>query len=68
MASSDLLVPDISCGHCKATIETQLAAATGVQDVVVDVTTKRVRVNFDENFTSTEKIRARLEEIGYPVA
>ena len=38
-----LSVPDMSCGHCKASVEAALAPLPGVQAVVVDVVTRQVR-------------------------
>jgi copper chaperone len=67
MAQLTYTAPDISCGHCKATIESELAQAPGVQRVEVDVDSRQVRVDYDEAATGDEVLRAQLEEIGYPV-
>ena len=68
MSTLDLTAPDISCDHCKAAIEHDLAVAPGVRRVAVDVTTKAVVVAFDEDETDEQRIRSALAEIGYPPA
>lgn len=62
-----LTAPDISCEHCQATIERELATVPGVESVSVDVPTKRVSVDYDPDQTSEAQIVARLDEEGYPV-
>jgi len=58
-------VPDISCGHCQATIEQGLRPLEGVSEVVVDVEEKTVRV---DGTASDAQIRGTLDELGYPAA
>lgn len=58
-------VPDISCDHCKNTIEGGLAELDGVSGVVVDVDTRRVTVT---GTAGDAEIRSELEELGYPVS
>ena len=60
-------VPNISCGHCVHTIQTELADIVGVQTVKADEATKKVEIVFDAP-ASEEKIKALLAEIDYPVA
>jgi copper chaperone CopZ len=68
MPTLDLTAPDISCQHCKASIEHDLGAAPGVRGVAVDIPTKAVVVDFDEHETDEERIRSTLSEIGYPAS
>jgi copper chaperone len=68
MAQLTVTAPDISCGHCKMTIESELAQSPGVRSVDVDVDTRNVRVDYDESATSEGALRSQLEEIGYPAA
>ena len=63
-----LTAPDISCDHCKHTIETAVGGIDGVAVVSVDVATTRVEITFDPERTSREAITALLDEEGYPVA
>lgn len=67
MTTRTFVVPNISCGHCTHTIETELADIAGVQNVKAEQETKRVTVSFDAPAT-WDKIVAVLEEIEYPPA
>jgi copper chaperone len=67
MSSKVYEVPNISCGHCVATIERELRAVAGVDDVKADLETKRVTVAYDDE-TVPGRVEAMLEEIGYPAA
>lgn len=58
--------PDISCGHCKASIESDLAGEPGVRSVVVDVDARQVRIDFEEQETDPDTLRSKLTEAGYP--
>jgi copper chaperone len=60
-------VPNISCGHCVHTIQTELADLTGVQTVKANEATKNVEIVFDAP-ASEDKIKALLASIDYPVA
>jgi copper chaperone len=60
-------VPDISCGHCTATIERELKLVDGLDSVTAELDTKQVTVEVqsDDVLVDVEKM---LEEIGYPAA
>lgn len=60
-------VPNISCGHCVHTIQTELSDVQGVQSVVADQDTKNVEIVFEAPATE-EKIKALLVLIEYPAA
>lgn len=60
-------VPNISCGHCVHTIQTEVVELEGVQEVRASAETKSVTITFDTPATE-EKIKALLAEINYPVA
>jgi copper chaperone len=62
-----LTAPDISCGHCVATINKAVGAIDGVRTVSADERTKQVRVEFEPGKVSLAKIEAVLDEEGYPV-
>jgi copper chaperone len=68
MEQITLTAPDISCDHCKHTIERELGGLAGVQSVSVDVPTKHVNVSYDRQHLSREAIVEKLDEEGYPVA
>ena len=59
-------VPNISCGHCVHTIQTEVADLAGVTSVKADANSKSVEVVFDLP-ASEEKIKQLLAEINYPV-
>ena len=58
-------VPNISCGHCVNTIQTEVADLAGVEQVLASPATKDVSITFDTPATE-EQIIALLEEINYP--
>jgi copper chaperone CopZ len=65
MAKKTFIVPNISCGHCAHTIETELGELPGVTDVKAEAASKQVTVEWEEP-ALWENIRALLEEINYP--
>ena len=67
MESRTYKVPNISCGHCVRTIQTELQEVKGIARVDVDQESKRVDVEFGPPATD-EGIRTTLAEINYPVA
>jgi copper chaperone CopZ len=60
-------VPNISCGHCTATIERELSELEGVQSVHADQASKNVTIEWDAP-ARWETIETTLQEIGYPAA
>lgn len=66
MSTVTLTAPDISCDHCKGTIESRLPQVEGVRRAVVDVAPKTVTVDFDESVTGVDELRAALDDLGYP--
>jgi copper chaperone len=68
VTSKKYSVPDVSCGHCKASIEKALGSVSGIETVDVDVEGKTVQVAFDEQKVSEADITQTLADEGYPVA
>jgi copper chaperone CopZ len=66
MTALTVQVPDISCGHCKATIEEAVAQVPGVTAVAVDVASTSVRVDRTED-ADVAAIEAAIVEAGYTV-
>jgi copper chaperone CopZ len=62
-----LTAPDISCGHCVATINRALGALGGVTQVDISEATKQITVAYDPDRVSLEQIASVLDEEGYPV-
>ena len=61
-------VPDVSCGHCKSSIESALGPVAGVREATVDIDTKQVTVDFDEAVTDRATVVRTIESAGYAVA
>ena len=68
MSTLEITAPDISCEHCKRTIEHDLGETPGVRQVVVDIDTKSVRLDYDDAETGPEALSSKLADIGYPPA
>ena len=60
-----LSVPDMTCGHCRASVTEALSRLSGAGTVDVDLTAKTVRV--DGKADTGEMIRA-LDSIGFPAS
>jgi copper chaperone CopZ len=67
MQSKTVVVPNISCGHCTHTVETELSDIAGVTSVKADMDSKQVVVEWGDPAT-WEQIKAMLVEINYPPA
>ena len=65
MTSRSLSVPDISCGHCKTSIEGAVGPLEGVEFVEVAVEDRTVVVNYDDSFAAIVDL---IEGQGYEVA
>lgn len=63
-----LSVPEISCDHCKASIESALGGLAGVASARVDVAAKTVAVEIDPARTSLPEVVGAVEAQGYSVA
>lgn len=62
-----LAVPEISCAHCKSSIEGALLPLGGVRRASVEVDAKTVEVDFDPDAIDREGIVAAIQEAGYEV-
>ena len=68
MTTKTITVPNISCGHCVATIQDELGLLDGVTLVMAEADTKSVTVNWDEPPASWDQIHAKLVELSFPPA
>jgi copper chaperone len=59
-------VAGMSCGHCKAAVEQEVAAVPGVDSVNADLDTKLVVVRGEG--LDDEALRAAIDEAGYEAA
>jgi copper chaperone len=58
-----LNVPDMSCGHCRATIETAVTVADPLADLTFDMEARTVEVETD---IAPEALMALMKEAGFP--
>tara|TARA_B000000557_G_scaffold206277_1_gene171874 strand:- start:547 stop:756 length:210 start_codon:yes stop_codon:yes gene_type:complete len=63
---SKFTVPEISCGHCKETIESIINSLDNVETVNVDIDQKSVEVNSSSNL-DLSLVSSMLDEQGYTV-
>lgn len=61
-----LSVPGMTCGHCKASVETELGKVPGVASVSVDLDTKLVVVTGAA--LGRDALVAAVDEAGFDVA
>ncbi len=67
MPSKTIKVPNISCGHCTATIEREISELDGITSVEADKDSKIVTVKWREPPTTWNQITDLFNEIGYPI-
>jgi copper chaperone len=68
METQTLAVPDISCDHCKMSIEGATAALAGVAESSVDIPAKTVTVSYEAATIGLDEIVSAIEDQGYEVA
>jgi copper chaperone len=68
MTQATLSVPDISCGHCKSSIEGAVNPLEGVDAAVVTIDDRNVAIEYDGSETTMEAIVAAIDEQGYEVS
>lgn len=56
-------VQGMTCTHCKATVENNIGALEGVEEVTADLQTGEVLIGGDK--INLEKVAARVNELGY---
>jgi copper chaperone len=67
MTQATLTVPEISCGHCKQSIEGAVGGLDGVESVTVEIEPRTVSLVFDDQAVGLSEIRAAIEAAGYQV-
>jgi copper chaperone len=63
-----LSVPDISCGHCKSSIEGALEPLEGVESAQVSIEGRNVAISYDDSAVDIDAFVAAIDEQGYEVA
>ncbi|HET7483354.1 MAG TPA: heavy-metal-associated domain-containing protein [Actinomycetota bacterium] len=61
-------VPEVSCAHCKETIESALLPLNGIEEAAVDIDGKSVAVAFDSDVVDRTTVVRAIEATGYQVA
>jgi len=59
-------VPEISCGHCKETIENTLSTVSQISETNIDIESKSVNVKLSEEL-DIKVLADLLDEQGYTV-
>jgi copper ion binding protein len=67
MKTESFNVPGVSCQHCVNAITNEVSTVDGVQNVLVDLTSKTVRVEASDA-VSRETLTAAIVEAGYDVS
>lgn len=67
MKTVTISVPEISCEHCKKSIEGALTGQTGINSAIVQIQKKTVDVIYDETKTTLENIESLIEDQGYDI-
>ncbi len=67
MKQVTLIIPAISCAHCKHTVEETLKRFEGVQEASVDIPGKRVALAYDPDRVELTTLEEALSEEGYDV-
>ena len=68
MTTERFNVPEVSCAHCKTTIEGALLPLNGVETAEVDIDGRTVNVSFDEAVVDRTSVVRAIEASGYSVA
>jgi copper chaperone len=67
MTQTTLSVPDISCGHCKTSIEGAVKPLDGVDTAEVSIDDRNVDVTFDPSKINLSDIIVAISDQGYEV-
>ncbi len=67
MTSKTLSVPDISCQHCKNSIEDAVGPLNGVDSVEVAIDDRTVAIDYDGTDNTFDVVVVAIEEQGYEV-
>jgi copper chaperone len=63
-----LIVEGMSCSHCENSVKKSVGALEGVSKVSVDLSSKKVTVDFDMEKVALAKIEETIEDQGYEVS
>ncbi len=60
-------VEGMSCSHCENAVKNAVGALNGVENVIVDLSAKKVIVEYDAEKVSVDIIKGTIEDQGYTV-
>lgn len=67
MKTITLNVEGMSCGHCKASVESGLNNLNGVSTASVNLEAKTVTVSFDDNNIAEDALKDTIDDLGFDV-
>ena len=67
MTQKTLSVPDISCGHCKSSIEGAVSPLDGVSKAEVSINDRNVDIEYDPSKIELSSIINAISDQGYEV-
>ena len=65
MTQETLTVEGMTCQHCVKTITDTLNGQSGVYKVGVDLDTREVKIEYDEEITTLKQISSRIVDLGF---
>ncbi|NLM74556.1 MAG: heavy-metal-associated domain-containing protein [Clostridiaceae bacterium] len=60
-------VEGVSCENCARNIKNQLTQLNGVYNVIVDIESKRVAIEYDDERLDADILKGTIEDMGYIV-
>ncbi len=64
---AEFIVSGMTCSMCTQSIVKTLESVTGVESVVVSLSTNQAKVDFDPSMTSADTLKEAIEDVGYDV-
>ena len=68
MAKAEFQLEPLTCPTCVKKIESTLTRAKGVDSVKVLFNSSKVKAEFDDTQTNSEKLKLTIENLGYTVS
>jgi copper chaperone len=62
-----LYIGDMTLGNCIQDIKSALKKLNGIYDVIVDISTRHVAVEYDEERLDIGTIKGTIEDVGFKV-
>lgn len=65
MAKETFVIDGMTCASCVLTVENAVKKLDGIENAVVNLTTEKMSVDFDQNRVSQDKIEKAVADAGY---